>query len=239
MQTTHRTSGVVGHPQPKRPFSILHFRGCFRSFQSHRSSQGEASLIKRKKTTFFFPQLLLGFLSICTNIHSFHGREGETEARGQQPRVERRAAAPEHHSRQFHPSPGNLDPISGFGRVLGPGCAPVSSSGDRNTGLSCSMVHIPAQRGCQRRGRTFGNIRGTGAMGHRERSSLCFPELIIGNTGNQFFRILELQTRWKLILKRLLGTRRRSLASQQGWNVFPTLFKPKPTETSKMTLRSR
>lgn len=130
MQTTHRTSGVVGHPQPKRPFSILHFRACFRSFQSHRSPQGEASLIKRKKTTFFFPQLLLSFLSISTNIHGFHGREGETEARRLRPSVERGAAAPEHHSRQFHPSPGNLDSISGFGRVLGPGCAPVSSSGD-------------------------------------------------------------------------------------------------------------
>lgn len=64
-------------------------------------------------------------------------------------------------------------------------------------------------------------------MGHRERSSLCFPELIIGNTGNQFFRILELQTRWKLILKRLLGDKKEKLGQPAGLECFPESFQTK------------
>lgn len=140
-----------------------HFRGCWpsaakitlfhprfprvfykRSFQSHRSSQGEVSLIKRNKTPFFPPQLLLGFLSTSTNIPSFHGGEEETEARGLWPRLE-------HHSHQLHPDPRSLDPVSGFGRVLGPGSALGTGT---LLGLSCSMVTFQPHG----QGRRFGNV---------------------------------------------------------------------------------
>lgn len=69
-------------------------------------------------------------------------------------------------------------------------------------------------------------------MGYGERSSPCFPESIIRNTHNEFFRILDfriflhLQTRWELILRQFLGTGRESLANQQGWDVLPNLSNP-------------